>query len=116
MLIELCVLLIGDEVFGVDVFFEVFVVLLFWIVVNVGLDGLVVVNKVSELFVGYGLNVNILSYGDLVVDGVIDLVKVIRLVVLNVLLVVWMVFIIEMVVVDKLVKVEDYDYYYGYVY
>lgn len=60
-LTELRASLTGDEVLGVDVFSEALAAPLFWIAANAGLDGSVVVNKVSELPAGHGLNVNTLS-------------------------------------------------------
>ncbi|MCX9004978.1 chaperonin GroEL, partial [Citrobacter portucalensis] len=48
-LTELRASLTGDEVLGVDVFSEALAAPLFWIAANAGLDGSVVVNKVSEL-------------------------------------------------------------------
>ncbi|MEQ0765013.1 chaperonin GroEL, partial [Mycobacterium tuberculosis] len=59
-LTELRASLTGDEVLGVDVFSEALAAPLFWIAANAGLDGSVVVNKVSELPAGHGLNVNTL--------------------------------------------------------
>lgn len=51
-LTELRASLTGDEVLGVDVFSEALAAPLFWIAANAGLDGSVVVNKVSELPAG----------------------------------------------------------------
>src|SRR3984957_9995533 len=65
----------GDEAVGVDVFSDALSAPLFWIAANAGLDGSVVVNKVSGLPAGHGLNADTLAYGDLVADGVIDPVK-----------------------------------------
>lgn len=53
-LTELRASLTGDEVLGVDVFSEALAAPLFWIAANAGLDGSVVVNKVSELPAGHG--------------------------------------------------------------
>ncbi|MCG1043661.1 chaperonin GroEL, partial [Mycetohabitans sp. B8] len=46
----------GDEAVGVDVFSEALAAPLYWIATNAGLDGSVVVNKVSEVPAGHGLN------------------------------------------------------------
>jgi chaperonin GroEL len=73
----------GDEALGVDVFSQALSAPLYWIAANAGLDGSVVVNKVSELPAGQGLNADTLKYGDLVAQGVIDPVKVTRSAVLN---------------------------------
>lgn len=113
-LTELRASLTGDEVLGVDVFSEALAAPLFWIAANAGLDGSVVVNKVSELPAGLGLNVNTLSYGDLAADGVIDPVKVTRSAVLNASSVARMVLTTETVVVDKPAKAEDHDHHHGH--
>ncbi|CFI67729.1 chaperonin GroEL [Mycobacterium tuberculosis] len=113
-LTELRASLTGDEVLGVDVFSEALAAPLFWIAANAGLDGSVVVNKVSELPPGHGLNVNTLSYGDLAADGVIDPVKVTRSAVLNASSVARMVLTTETVVVDKPAKAEDHDHHHGH--
>lgn len=113
-LTELRASLTGDEVLGVDVFSEALAAPLFWIAANAGLDGSVVVNKVSELPAGHGLNVSTLSYGDLAADGVIDPVKVTRSAVLNASSVARMVLTTETVVVDKPAKAEDHDHHHGH--
>ncbi|WP_285180397.1 chaperonin GroEL [Mycobacterium tuberculosis] len=113
-LTELRASLTGDEVLGVDVFSEALAAPLFWIAANAGLDGSVVVNKVSELPAGHGLNVNTLSYSDLAADGVIDPVKVTRSAVLNASSVARMVLTTETVVVDKPAKAEDHDHHHGH--
>lgn len=113
-LTELRASLTGDEVLGVDVFSEALAAPLFWIAANAGLDGSVVVNKVSELPAGHGLNGNTLSYGDLAADGVIDPVKVTRSAVLNASSVARMVLTTETVVVDKPAKAEDHDHHHGH--
>lgn len=113
-LTELRASLTGDEVLGVDVFSEALAAPLFWIAANAGLDGSVVVNKVSELPAGHGLNANTLSYGDLAADGVIDPVKVTRSAVLNASSVARMVLTTETVVVDKPAKAEDHDHHHGH--
>ncbi len=73
----------GDEVLGVDVFFDALAAPLFWIASNAGLDGAVVVNQVSELPGGQGLNAATLDYGDLAAQGIVDPVKVTRSAVVN---------------------------------
>jgi chaperonin GroEL len=91
----------GDEARGVDVFSDALSAPLYWIAVNAGLDGGVVVNKVSELPAGHGLNADALSYGDLASDGIVDPVKVTRSAVLNAASVARMVLTTETAVVDK---------------
>ena len=75
--------LTGDEALGVDVFSSALSAPLYWIATNAGMDGSVVVNKVSELPDGQGFNAATLSFGDLGADGVVDPVKVTRSAVLN---------------------------------
>jgi chaperonin GroEL len=98
----------GDEALGVEVFASSLSAPLFWIAANAGLDGAVVVNKVSELPAGHGFNAATLSYGDLVADGVIDPVKVTRSAVLNAASVARMVLTTETAVVDKPVEVDEH--------
>ena len=59
------------------------------------------VNKVSELPAGHGLNAEKLTYGDLVADGVVDPVKVTRSAVLNAASVARMVLTTETAIVEK---------------
>ena len=74
---------------------------LYWIAANAGLDGSVVVNKVSELPAGQGFNAATLTYGDLVADGVVDPAKVTRSAVLNAASVARMVLTTETAIVEK---------------
>ncbi|MBV9513341.1 MAG: chaperonin GroEL [Mycobacteriaceae bacterium] len=90
-----------DAALGVDVFAGALSSPLYWIAVNAGLDGAVVVNKVFELPKGHGLNAETLSYGDLVAGGVVDPVKVTRSAVLNAASVARMILTTETAVVDK---------------
>ena len=98
----------GDEALGVDVFSEALSAPLFWIATNAGLDGAVVVNKVSEQPANHGFNAATLSYGDLVADGIIDPVKVTRSAVLNAASVARMILTTETAVVDKPVEEDDH--------
>ena len=91
----------GDEALGVDVFADALSAPLFWIASNAGVDGAVVVNKVSELPAGHGFNAATLTYGDLVADGVIDPVKVTRSAVVNAASVARMILTTETAIVDK---------------
>jgi chaperonin GroEL len=104
----------GDEALGVDVFSEALDAPLYWIAANAGLDGSVVVNKVSELPVGHGLNANTLRYGDLAADGIVDPVKVTRSAVLNAASVARMVLTTETAVVDKPAEAEDDGHGHGH--
>jgi len=74
---------------------------LFWIAANGGLEGAVVVGKVTDLEWGHGFNAATLTYGDLVADGVIDPVKVTRSAVVNAASIARMVLTTESAVVDK---------------
>jgi chaperonin GroEL len=91
----------GDEAVGVDVFSSALSAPLYWIAANAGLDGSVVVNKVSELPNGHGFNAATLTYGDLLADGVVDPVKVTRSAVLNAASVARMILTTETAIVDK---------------
>ena len=98
----------GDEALGVDVFSSALSAPLYWIATNAGLDGSVVVNKVSELPVGQGFNAATLTYGDLLAEGIVDPAKVTRSAVLNAASVGRMVLTTETAVVDKPAEEEDH--------
>ena len=100
----------GDEALGVDVFSSALSSPLYWIAANAGLDGSVVVNKVSELPDGQGFNAATLSFGDLVADGVVDPVKVTRSAVLNAASVARMVLTTETAVVEKPAEEEEHGH------
>ncbi|ORB85732.1 chaperonin GroL [Mycobacterium kansasii] len=104
----------SDEALGVDVFSEALAAPLYWIATNAGLDGAVVVSKVSELPVGHGLNASTLTYGDLAADGVVDPVKVTRSAVLNAASVARMVLTTETAVVDKPANADEHDHGHGH--
>ena len=97
----------GDQALGVDVFAEALSAPLYWIAANAGLDGAVVVNKVSELPAGHGFNAATLTYGDLIADGVIDPVKVTRSAVLNAASAGRMVLTTETAIVEKPAEEEE---------
>ncbi|MUL81268.1 MULTISPECIES: chaperonin GroEL [unclassified Mycolicibacterium] len=100
----------GDEAIGVDVFASALSAPLYWIATNAGLDGAVVVNKVSELSNGQGFNAATLSFGDLAADGIVDPVKVTRSAVLNAASVARMILTTETAVVDKPAEDEDHGH------
>ncbi|BCI51944.1 60 kDa chaperonin 2 [Mycolicibacterium litorale] len=100
----------GDEALGVGVFASALSAPLYWIATNAGLDGSVVVNKVSELPAGQGLNAATLEFGDLLAAGVVDPVKVTRSAVLNAASVARMVLTTETAVVDKPAEEEDHGH------
>ena len=95
---------------GVEVFASALSAPLFWIATNAGLDGSVVVNKVSELPDGHGFNAATLTYGDLLADGIVDPVKVTRSAVLNAASVARMILTTETAVVDKPAEEEDHGH------
>ena len=107
-LVDLKASLSGDEAVGVDVFASALTAPLYWIATNAGLDGSVVVNKVSELPANHGLNAATLEYGDLVADGVIDPVKVTRSAVLNAASVARMLLTTETAIVDKPADADEH--------
>ncbi|BBZ62193.1 chaperonin GroEL [Mycolicibacterium monacense] len=100
----------GDEALGVEVFNSALSAPLYWIATNAGLDGSVVVNKVSELPAGQGFNAATLEFGDLLADGVVDPVKVTRSAVLNAASVARMVLTTETAIVDKPAEEEDHGH------
>lgn len=100
--------LTGDELLGLEVFSSALSAPLFWIATNAGLDGSVVVNKVSELPVGQGFNAATLTYGDLLAEGIVDPAKVTRSAVLNAASVARMILTTETAVVDKPAEEEDH--------
>ena len=104
--------LTGDELIGLEVFASALSAPLYWIATNAGLDGPVVVNKVSELPAGQGFNAATLTYGDLLADGVVDPAKVTRSAVLNAASVARMILTTETAVVEK--PVEDDDHGHGH--
>ncbi len=104
--------LTGDELIGLEVFSSALSAPLYWIATNAGLDGPVVVNKVSELPVGHGFNAATLTYGDLLADGVVDPAKVTRSAVLNAASVARMILTTETAVVDK--PAEEADHGHGH--
>jgi chaperonin GroEL len=97
----------GDQALGVDVFASALPSPLYWIATNAGLDGSVVVNKVSQLSAGQGFNAATLEYGDLLADGVVDPVKVTRSAVLNAASVARMILTTETAIVEKPAEQED---------
>jgi chaperonin GroEL len=72
-----------------------------WIAENAGLQGYVVVDKVSGLKPGEGLNAATGEYGDLISQGVIDPVKVTRSALTNAASIASMVLTTDALVVEK---------------
>jgi chaperonin GroEL len=104
----------GDEALGVEVFSSALSAPLYWIATNAGLDGSVVVNKVSELADGQGFNAATLTYGDLVADGIVDPVKVTRSAVLNAASVARMILTTETAIVEKPAEEADHGHGHGH--
>ncbi len=104
----------GDERLGVELFSGALGAPLYWIATNAGLDGAVVVNKVSESPAGHGFNAATLTFGDLAADGIVDPVKVTRSAVLNAASVARMVLTTETAVVDKPEEPEDDGHGHGH--
>ena len=73
----------------------------YWIASNAGLDGAVVVSRISELPNGEGFNAATLDYGNLIASGIIDPVKVTHSAVVNASSVARMVLTTEASVVEK---------------
>ncbi|MEE2641522.1 MAG: chaperonin GroEL [Planctomycetota bacterium] len=74
----LCKAARGEEQVGVDIVLNAVEAPLRQIVDNGGLDGSVVADEISGKADNYGFNANTGKYGDLLKDGVIDPVKVVR--------------------------------------
>jgi len=93
--------LTGDEATGVAIVRKAVVEPLRWIAENAGHEGYVVVAKVAELEIGYGLNAATGEYVDLVAAGVIDPVKVTRSALQNAASIAAMLLTTETLVVEK---------------
>ncbi|GIH72041.1 chaperonin GroEL [Sphaerimonospora thailandensis] len=91
----------GDEATGVGIVRKALVEPARWIAENAGMEGYVVVSKISALNAGEGLNAATGEYGDLVTQGVIDPVKVTRSAVQNAASIAGMLLTTEALVVDK---------------
>ncbi|MGA9374992.1 MAG: chaperonin GroEL [Mycobacterium sp.] len=103
--------LTGDALLGLEVFSSALSAPLYWIATNAGLDGSVVVNKVSALPVGQGFNAATLTYGDLLADGIVDPAKVTRSAVLNAASVARMILTTETAIVEKPAESEDHGHH-----
>ncbi len=93
--------LTGDEATGVVIVQKATAEPLRWIAENAGEQGYVVVNKVSELPVGQGLNAATGQYEDLIAAGIIDPVKVTRSALQNAASIAGMLLTTEVLVVEK---------------
>ncbi len=93
--------LTGDQATGVNIVRKSCFEPLRWIAENAGLEGYVVVDKVSQLPVGHGLNAASNTFGDLFAEGVIDPVKVTRSALQNAASIVGLLLTTETLVVEK---------------
>jgi chaperonin GroEL len=91
----------GDEATGVKVVRTALNAPCYWIAVNAGAEGSVVVEKVAGLGRGQGFNAATREYGDLMAQGVIDPVKVTRSAVLNAASIAAMLLTTEVLVAEK---------------
>jgi len=99
--------LTGDEALGVRIVRKAAVEPLRWIAENGGVQGYVVVAKVSEGQVGHGYNAATEEYGDLMAQGVIDPVKVTRSALVNATSIAGMLLTTETLIVDKREEEEE---------
>ncbi|MEV6661669.1 chaperonin GroEL [Nocardia fluminea] len=102
----------GDKAVGVEVVRKGLEAPLYWIASNAGLDGAVVVAKVSEGKEGF--NAATLTYGDLLADGVVDPVKVTRSAVVNAASVARMILTTESAIVEKPAEADDDHGHHGH--
>ncbi|BBG04562.1 MULTISPECIES: chaperonin GroEL [Pseudonocardia] len=93
--------LTGDAATGVAIVRKALSAPLHWIAENGGDEGAIVVSRVAEKGWGTGYNSATRSYSDLIADGVIDPVKVVRSAVENASSIARMVLTTESAVVDK---------------
>ena len=91
----------GDEKVGVSIVRKALVEPLRWIAQNAGLDGYVVVGKVSVLDFGHGLNAATGEYVDLVKTGIVDPVKVTHSAIANAASIAGLLLTTEALIVEK---------------
>jgi chaperonin GroEL len=91
----------GDEAIGVRVVRAALSAPLYWIAANAGVEGSVIVAKVTGLPRGQGFNAATREYGDLMAQGVIDPVKVTRSAVSNAASIAGMLLTTEAAVAEK---------------
>jgi len=105
--------LTGDEAAGAKVVRDAVAEPLRWIAANAGLEGYVVVSKVSELEVNHGLNAATGSYENLLTAGVVDPVKVTKAALANAASVAALVLTTESAIVEKPAEPE-HDHAHGH--
>jgi chaperonin GroEL len=93
--------LTGDEQIGVSIVRDALSEPLRWIAENAGENGYVIVSKVAEGTPGHGFNAVTGKYGDVLLDGVLDPVKVTRSAVANAASIAAMLLTTDALVVDK---------------
>ncbi|NDL57506.1 chaperonin GroEL [Phytoactinopolyspora mesophila] len=93
--------LTGDEKVGVSIVRDALSEPLRWIAENAGENGYVIVSKVAEGTPGHGFNAVSGKYGDVLLDGVLDPVKVTRSAVANAASIAAMLLTTDVLVVDK---------------
>lgn len=104
----------GDQAHGVEVFRAALSAPLHWIASNAGLDGQVVVHKVSELENGHGFDAATLEYTDLLAAGIVDPVKVTRSAVINAASVARMVLTTETAIAERPAEEPAHDHHHGH--
>jgi chaperonin GroEL len=97
----------GDEATGVRIVQRALSEPARWIALNAGQEGSVVVSKIATLPAGQGFNAATAEYGDLMVQGVIDPVKVTRSAVQNAASIAGMLLTTEALVVEKPEEKEE---------
>jgi chaperonin GroEL len=105
--------LTGDEATGVSIVRDALVEPLRWIANNAGLEGYVVVSKVRELEVNFGLNAATGNYENLLEAGVVDPVKVTKAALANAASVAGLVLSTESAVVEKPAEPEPEAHSHG---
>jgi chaperonin GroEL len=105
--------LTGDEATGVGIVRDALVEPLRWIANNAGLEGYVVVSKVRDLEVNFGLNAATGKYENLLEAGVVDPVKVTKAALANAASVAGLVLSTESAIVEKPAEPEPEAHSHG---
>jgi chaperonin GroEL len=91
----------GEEATGVQIVRRALYAPARWIAENAGVEGGVVVGRISDLPVGHGYNAATGEYGDMMAQGVVDPVKVTRSAVQNAASIAGMLLTTEVLVTEK---------------
>lgn len=78
------------------------------IVKNVGVEGFLIVEKILQSFLEVGYDVMFGDFVNMVEKGIIDLIKVVRIVLLDVVGVVFLLIIVEVVVIEIFKEEKDF--------